>query len=61
MAIRKVTSGELLTKQAVRKKLLYRRNKYILKILLIVITARIEALVLGNTFLYAHATEIFHL
>jgi hypothetical protein len=39
-AIWKVTSGELLKKQAMRKKnLLYTKNKYTLKLLLNVVTA----------------------
>jgi hypothetical protein len=52
--IQKVTSGELL-KQAMRKyKLLYVKYTYVLKLLLNVVTARIEAsVVLGNKFLYA--------
>jgi hypothetical protein len=50
-AIYKVTSGELLTKQAMRKQiLLYTKNMYILKLLLNVVTAGIGALVLGNNF-----------
>jgi hypothetical protein len=53
-AIRKVTSSELLTKQAVRKNVLYRKNTYILKLLLNLFTAGIEALVISrNKFLYA--------
>jgi hypothetical protein len=43
-AIRKVTSGELLTKQATtEKKLFYTKNTYIPKVLLDVVTAEIEA------------------
>jgi hypothetical protein len=38
-AVRKVTSRELLTKQAMRKKSLYTNNVYILKLLLSVVTA----------------------
>jgi hypothetical protein len=60
-AIQKVTSGELLTKQAMRKYLLYMKNAYILKLLLNVVTTRIEALVSGNKFLYAYAKEVCHL
>jgi hypothetical protein len=53
-AMRKVTSGEMLTKQATSKKLLYTNNTYILKLLLNVVTAGIETLfILGNKFLYA--------
>jgi hypothetical protein len=48
--IHKVTSGELLTKQTTRKK---QKNTYMLKLLLDVVTAGIEALVSGNKFLYA--------
>jgi hypothetical protein len=44
MAIQKVTSGELLTNQAMRKKLLYTNNMYILMIINMV-TAGIETLV----------------
>jgi hypothetical protein len=62
-AIQKVNSGELLTKEAFKKKkLLHTRNTYILKLLLNIITARIEALViLGNKFLYACVKEVCHL
>jgi hypothetical protein len=54
-AIRKVTSGELLAKQAMKRKLIiYKKSKYILKLLLNVVTAGIEALaIFGNKFLYA--------
>jgi hypothetical protein len=52
-AIQKVTTGELLTKQAMRKKM-QEIHTYIHKLLLNVVTTRIEALdVLGNKFLYA--------
>jgi hypothetical protein len=58
-AIWKVTSSELLTKQAMRKKLLYIKNTYILKLLLNKVTAEMEALVaLGNKFLYACVKEV---
>jgi hypothetical protein len=52
--------GKLLTKQATRKKkLLYTKNMYILKLLLNVVTAGIEAfVVLGNNFLYASVKEV---
>jgi hypothetical protein len=44
--------SELLTKQVMRKKVLYKKNVYILKLLLNVVTARIEApVVLVNKFL----------
>jgi hypothetical protein len=54
------TSGELLTKQAVRKKtIIYKKNAYILKLLLNVVTDGIEAFVIsGNNFLYACAKEV---
>jgi hypothetical protein len=51
--------GELLTKQAMRKKLLYTKNMYILKLLLSIVTAGIEALVMpANKILYACVKEI---
>jgi hypothetical protein len=51
-AISKVTSGELLLKQAMRKRMLiYTKNIYIFKLLLNIVTARIEALVSGNKFM----------
>jgi hypothetical protein len=62
-AIRKVTPPRVnLTKQAMRQKLLY-KNTCILKlvVLLSVVTARIEALVLGNKFLYACVSEVCRL
>jgi hypothetical protein len=49
----KVTSGKLLTKQAIRRgnNLLYTKNMYILNLLLNVVTARTEALIIpGNKF-----------
>jgi hypothetical protein len=54
-AIWKVTSSELLKNQAMRKKICYiKKDKYILKQLLNVVTARNEApVVSGNKFLYA--------
>jgi hypothetical protein len=53
-AVWKVTSGELLTKQA--------NNTYILKLLLNVVTTGIEALVIsGNKFLYACVREVCRL
>jgi hypothetical protein len=58
-AIWKVTSGELLTKQAMRKKILYTKNMYILKLLLNVITTGIEAPVMsGYKFLYACVKKV---
>jgi hypothetical protein len=39
--------------------LIYIKNTYILKLLLNVVTARLEALILGNTFLYARVKELF--
>jgi hypothetical protein len=63
-AIQKVIFGELLTKQATRKKeiLLYANNMYILKLLLNIVTAGIEALVIsGKKFLFACVKEICHL
>jgi hypothetical protein len=49
--IRRVTSGELLTKQATREDKLYTTNTYILKLFLKTVTAGIEApVVTGNTF-----------
>jgi hypothetical protein len=54
-AIRKVTSGDQLTKQAMRNK----NNTYILKLLLNVVTAGIETLIItGNKFLYVCVKEI---
>jgi hypothetical protein len=49
----KVNFGELLTKQALRKNVLYTKSTYILKLLLKAVTAGIEALVSGDKFLYA--------
>jgi hypothetical protein len=61
-AIRKVTSGELLTKQATKKMLLYTKNMYILKLPLNSITAGIEAFVIsGNKFLYGCVKEVCRL
>jgi hypothetical protein len=42
--IRKVTSGELLTKQGIREKIIY-KNAYMLKLLLNLVTAGNDALV----------------
>jgi hypothetical protein len=47
--IRKVTCGDLLTKQAM-KKILYAKNTYILKLLLNIVTGGTETLVSGNIF-----------
>jgi hypothetical protein len=50
-AIRKVSSGELLTTQSMRKIIMY-KDTYILQVLLNVVIAGIEVLVVsGNTFL----------
>jgi hypothetical protein len=61
--IHKVTSGELLTKQAmIGRKLLNTKNIYILKLFLNIDTARIEAYVIsGNKVLYACGKEVCHL
>jgi hypothetical protein len=59
-AVQKVTSGEL-TKQAMREKIIIYK-KYIHKLLLNIVTARIEALVIsGSKFLYASVKEACHL
>jgi hypothetical protein len=59
-ALQKVTSGVLLTKQATRKE--YTKNTYILKLLLNVVTTKIEPLVISmKKFLYACVEEICHL
>jgi hypothetical protein len=51
--VQKVSSSELLTKQAMRKEIvLYTNNMYIRKLLLNVLTAGIEALLSGNEFSY---------
>jgi hypothetical protein len=63
-AIQKVTSSVLLTEKAVRKKnvIIYKKNTYILKLLLKVVTTRIEVLVaLGNKTLYACVKEVCRL
>lgn len=61
-AIQKVTSGELLTKQEMRKKILYTKDRYILKLICTVVTARIEALIVsGNKFSYDSVKEVRHL
>jgi hypothetical protein len=58
-AIQKVTSSELLTEQAMRKTSLYAKSAYILKLLLNIVTARIEALVISvNMFLCACVKEV---
>jgi hypothetical protein len=55
-------SDGLLTKQAMRKNLLYTKNTYILKLLLNIFTVGNEALVvLGHKFLYASVKEVCHL
>jgi hypothetical protein len=60
-AIWKVTSGDLLTKEARRKKIFYTRNTYIFQLLFNVLTAGIEALVKGNKFLYACVKQVCRL
>jgi hypothetical protein len=60
-AIQKVTSGELLRKQPMRKNH-YIINTYILNLLLNVFTAGIEAFVVaGNKFLYYCVKEVCRL
>jgi hypothetical protein len=46
--IRKVTSSELLRKQGMREKEIIVYKKYVLKLLLNIVPAGIEALVSGN-------------
>jgi hypothetical protein len=60
MTIWKVNSSELLTKQAMRKKILIcRKDTYILKLLLNIVTAGIEAPVTSrNKFLHACIKEV---
>jgi hypothetical protein len=61
-AVQKVISSDMLTKQAMRKKILYTKNTYVLKQLLNMVTSGIEALVIwGNKFLYACVKEVCHL
>jgi hypothetical protein len=62
-AIQKVTSGELLTKQAMRTNfIIYKKNMYVLKLHLNIVTAGIESLVIsGNNFLYAFVKEVCYL
>jgi hypothetical protein len=53
-AVWKVTAGELLTKKAMRKTKFIIYKKYILKLLLNIVTARIEVPVIsGSKILYA--------
>jgi hypothetical protein len=60
--IRKITSSELLSKQAMREKILHTKNTYILKPLLNVVTVGIEALVVsGNAVLYACVKQVCRL
>jgi hypothetical protein len=60
--IRKVTSDELLLKQAKRKtNLLYTKTTCILKLLLNVVTVETEALVSWNKFLYACVKYVYRL
>jgi hypothetical protein len=57
-AIHKVTSSELLTKQAMRKMFIICKNMYILKLLLRFVTVGIDALVIsGNKFWYTCVKE----
>jgi hypothetical protein len=59
--IQKITSGELLTEQAMKKNV-FTKNTYMLKLLLNIVTARIETLVAsGNKFLYACVKEVCRL
>jgi hypothetical protein len=61
-AIQKAPSGEMLTKQAMRKNnFIVYQNTYILKLLLNSVTAGIEALVSGEKLLYARDTEVCRL
>jgi hypothetical protein len=58
----KVTSGELLAGNEKNKFYYIQKNTYILKLLLNVVAAGIEALViLGNKFLHACVKEVCHL
>jgi hypothetical protein len=61
--IQKVTSGKLLTKQAMRKtNFVIYKNTYIPELLHSVVTTGIEELViLGNTFLCNCVKEVCHL
>jgi hypothetical protein len=59
--IQKVTSSELITKQAIREKKYWyiQKNVYVLKLLLNVVITGIEALVISrNTILYASVKEV---
>jgi hypothetical protein len=61
-AIWKVTSSELITKQAMRKEIINIKNTCILKVLFSVITIRIEALVVPeHEFLYTCVNEVCRL
>jgi hypothetical protein len=62
-AIQKVTSSELLIKQAMREKNYYiPKSMYILKLLLnIATTGNMALVILGNKFLYACVKEVCHL
>jgi hypothetical protein len=55
--IRKVTSGELLTRQATRKKVIAFKIYYILHLFLNVVTPGIEALVSGNKYFMPVSTK----
>jgi hypothetical protein len=58
-AVWKVTSGKLLPRQAMKEKNYY--IQIILKRFLNIVTARIEALVSRNKFLYARVKEVCRL
>jgi hypothetical protein len=60
-AVQKVTFGELLTKRAMRKNVLYTKNMCMLKLLFTIVIAGIEALVPGNKCSYACVNEVCHL
>jgi hypothetical protein len=52
----------MLTKQAMRKNVLYTKNIYILKLLLNIVTAGTAALAIsGNKVLYSSIKEVCHL
>jgi hypothetical protein len=58
-SIQKVACGELLTKQAMRKSVLYMKNTYMLNLLLNVVTTGIEAhVILENKFLCASVKKV---
>jgi hypothetical protein len=60
--IRKLGSGGLITKQAMRKKVIMHKIMYIFKLLLNIVTVGIKAYVAsGNKFLYACVSEVCRL